>query len=447
MVLTQFQILLIILIIREANNELIVKNKRYRSRISRQVNLNVKRWPFRHYPISKHVENPFVKDRFEYIAAYANDKNVYMHRPVFLNSAQISCFQCNYDEDSPNRLHRHKNLIRTKQKGVYENNDVGNYHNHNGIGGYIDTNSENERKIHKGTNLFREQRHYLKHLDNLNNNKNHEWEYQVYHDITKKYLHNQNLFTVRKGAVPFLKEKKFLKLNYLEDFRKTLDFHLIFYYSRHLSTIVCVIAVIIEIFGLALSSGHFVVALKNLDSSYANKRILENLDSKTISTSTTTTDSTTTSTTTTTVLTTASTTAATTATTTTVIPSVVDPCDSITCSINGETCSNGVCKCGTQNSCYANPQGAYCDVASGMCKCTLSVNSCLFPEICDANAGICKCGSSSSCFGLSTGSYCDSSTRVHVNVQQRSIPVRFQKLVIVAMAYASVEPVHHAAGC
>ena len=49
---------------------------------------------------------------------------------------------------------------------------------------------------------------------------------------------------------------------------------------------------------------------------------------------------------------------------------IVDPCASVTCSVSGETCSGGECKCGTSASCAGQTTGAYCDANSNTCKCT-----------------------------------------------------------------------------
>ena len=39
------------------------------------------------------------------------------------------------------------------------------------------------------------------------------------------------------------------------------------------------------------------------------------------------------------------------------------------CSIQGETCDKGICKCGTSRTCKNEPTGKICDSGSSVCKC------------------------------------------------------------------------------
>ena len=38
-----------------------------------------------------------------------------------------------------------------------------------------------------------------------------------------------------------------------------------------------------------------------------------------------------------------------------------DPCEGVVCNIPGETCQNGICKCGSACSCEGSQTGSYCD--------------------------------------------------------------------------------------
>ena len=51
-------------------------------------------------------------------------------------------------------------------------------------------------------------------------------------------------------------------------------------------------------------------------------------------------------------------------------------CHGITCSVSGEICHSGECKCGNQASCESRPTGSYCDAGSSMCKCAPNVDAC-----------------------------------------------------------------------
>ena len=80
---------------------------------------------------------------------------------------------------------------------------------------------------------------------------------------------------------------------------------------------------------------------------------------------------------------------------------LVDPCVGVTCSVTGESCVSGVCKCGSSGSCSGLSTGEFCDAANSVCKCTSSLDSCAGQasgEFCDksgnSGAGECKCSSS-----------------------------------------------------
>jgi hypothetical protein len=87
---------------------------------------------------------------------------------------------------------------------------------------------------------------------------------------------------------------------------------------------------------------------------------------------------------------------------------IIDLCADVTCSA-GETCDEGLCFCGTRNTCQNEATGSFCDAENNQCKCAESVDACSNAgETCQS--GVCKCGSSSTCVGQTTGSYCDASS-------------------------------------
>ena len=67
---------------------------------------------------------------------------------------------------------------------------------------------------------------------------------------------------------------------------------------------------------------------------------------------------------------------------------LADPCHStnVVCSVAGETCSGGVCKCGTSDSCENQATGAFCDSANNVCKCAQDVDACTSGETCTNGA-------------------------------------------------------------
>ena len=67
----------------------------------------------------------------------------------------------------------------------------------------------------------------------------------------------------------------------------------------------------------------------------------------------------------------------------------VDPCAAVTCAVTGETCSDGVCKCGTAATCQAAISSSLADScvpADNVCKCG-AVAACAEGQTCAA--GVC----------------------------------------------------------
>ena len=96
------------------------------------------------------------------------------------------------------------------------------------------------------------------------------------------------------------------------------------------------------------------------------------------------------------------------------------------CTISGETCQFGVCKCGTTESCAGKLSGEYCDAHNNICKCKADTDACsgatdtcgsygctcgggnpckIWGETCQS--GVCKCGNHDTCEGNPHGEYCD----------------------------------------
>ena len=65
-----------------------------------------------------------------------------------------------------------------------------------------------------------------------------------------------------------------------------------------------------------------------------------------------------------------------------------DPCDGVVCNIPGETCVNGMCRCGALCSCEGNPSGEFCDPIANQCKCSATVD-CEDNHLCDTTDGTC----------------------------------------------------------
>ena len=84
---------------------------------------------------------------------------------------------------------------------------------------------------------------------------------------------------------------------------------------------------------------------------------------------------------------------------------IIDLCAGVTCNV-GETCTEGICKCGSSATCSGMTSGEFCDASGNQCKCAASVDACSGGETCFA--GECKCGTSSSCVGQASGAFCDS---------------------------------------
>ena len=64
-----------------------------------------------------------------------------------------------------------------------------------------------------------------------------------------------------------------------------------------------------------------------------------------------------------------------------------DPCDGVVCKIPGETCQNGLCKCGSACSCEGSQAGSYCDAKNSICKCSEVEDACKDGKVCDPVTG------------------------------------------------------------
>ena len=73
------------------------------------------------------------------------------------------------------------------------------------------------------------------------------------------------------------------------------------------------------------------------------------------------------------------------------------PCSGVnktSCNVEGESCIDGVCRCGMLASCEGRKSGAYCDPFRGECRCSKNLPSCSDPSrgsLCDAKHDTCKC--------------------------------------------------------
>ena len=109
---------------------------------------------------------------------------------------------------------------------------------------------------------------------------------------------------------------------------------------------------------------------------------------------------------------------------------IIDLCAGVFCNF-GETCTEGICKCGSIATCAGVTSGEYCDADNNVCKCSATVAACsdtsdtCIAGICkcgtsDAcsnagetcSSGSCKCGSASTCVGQASGSFCDAANNV-----------------------------------
>ena len=74
------------------------------------------------------------------------------------------------------------------------------------------------------------------------------------------------------------------------------------------------------------------------------------------------------------------------------------PCQNTSdCKVEGETCIDGVCRCGPISSCNARKTGAFCDPINGECRCSESLPLCPDPSrgnVCDSKDNVCKCSTS-----------------------------------------------------
>ena len=69
----------------------------------------------------------------------------------------------------------------------------------------------------------------------------------------------------------------------------------------------------------------------------------------------------------------------------------LDPCKDVKCAIKNEICdiSDGICKCGTDESCENKSWAPTCDVVSGLCSCGSNLACSQDNEICDESSGAC----------------------------------------------------------
>ena len=74
-----------------------------------------------------------------------------------------------------------------------------------------------------------------------------------------------------------------------------------------------------------------------------------------------------------------------------------EPCAGVSCNVPGETCVNGICKCGSSCSCDNKRTGSYCDSANSQCKCGKDTDSCQKGETCVDGACIRCIGGDSCC--------------------------------------------------
>ena len=57
-------------------------------------------------------------------------------------------------------------------------------------------------------------------------------------------------------------------------------------------------------------------------------------------------------------------------------------CADVTCTVDGEICDGGTCKCGGAASCEGKKTGAVCDATNNVCKCSATVDKCTAPNQC-----------------------------------------------------------------
>ena len=64
------------------------------------------------------------------------------------------------------------------------------------------------------------------------------------------------------------------------------------------------------------------------------------------------------------------------------------------CKVAGETCVDGICRCGSLSSCDGRKTGAFCDPILGECRCSENLESCPNPSrgnICNSTSSSCTC--------------------------------------------------------
>ena len=77
------------------------------------------------------------------------------------------------------------------------------------------------------------------------------------------------------------------------------------------------------------------------------------------------------------------------------------------CKVAGETCVDGICRCGALSSCEARKTGALCDPRLGECRCSENLASCSNPfrgNICNSSSSSCTC--SATALACNGNEYC-----------------------------------------
>ena len=77
------------------------------------------------------------------------------------------------------------------------------------------------------------------------------------------------------------------------------------------------------------------------------------------------------------------------------------------CKVAGETCVDGICRCGALSSCEGRKTGAFCDPRLGECRCSENLVSCSNPfrgNICNSSSSSCTC--SATALACNGNEYC-----------------------------------------
>lgn len=94
-------------------------------------------------------------------------------------------------------------------------------------------------------------------------------------------------------------------------------------------------------------------------------------------------------------------------------------CASVTCAVAGETCSVGICRCGTRTTCAGDDAGATCDAANNRCICGTvgaSTSQCTnVGETCQSDT--CMCGTHATC--TTAEPVCDAANNECLGIFQR----------------------------